>query len=288
MNLNPIAWPGNALRLIARIVSDGLNQTRPITVIQEYPISVADADLALVPKGAGSLIASVSDGTIAGGNKRGNYATDLQRARNAATQVASSTYCVIIGGQNNTAGAFGSCVLGGANHSANGVYSVTVGGNRGNCRGIDGYAVFSPSNDPISTTQGGNQLAFLVIGRQTTDATPTILASNPSAATTNNQIVLPNNSAYAFKATVIAGVTGAGNTKAWEFRGAIKRGASAATAAIVGSVIKDVLTYDAGAAAWDVNVAANTTIGCLEVTVTGQAATTIRWVCKIETTEMTY
>ena len=35
-------------------------------------------------------------------------------------------------------------------------------------------------------------------------------------------------------------------------------------------------------------IAADTTNGGLKVTVTGQATTTIRWVCKIETTEMTY
>jgi hypothetical protein len=33
---------------------------------------------------------------------------------------------------------------------------------------------------------------------------------------------------------------------------------------------------------------ADTTNGGLAVTVTGQAGTTIRWVCKLETTEVTY
>ena len=102
-------------------------------------------------------------------------------------------------------------------------------------------------------------------------------------------MVLKNNSALAFKGTCIAGVTGAGNTKAWEFRGAIKRGANAASTTLVGSVIKDVLAYDAGAAAWDVDFTADTTNGALKVTVTGEVAPyTIRWVCKIETTELAF
>ena len=46
--------------------------------------------------------------------------------------------------------------------------------------------------------------------------------------------------------------------------------------------------FDAGAATWVVAVTANTTLGCITVTVTGAASTTIRWVAKIETTEMTY
>jgi hypothetical protein len=37
-----------------------------------------------------------------------------------------------------------------------------------------------------------------------------------------------------------------------------------------------------------VAVTADTTNGGIAVTVTGAAATTIRWVCKINTTEMTY
>ena len=83
-------------------------------------------------------------------------------------------------------------------------------------------------------------------------------------------------------------MTGAGDTKAWEFKGAIKRGANAAATSIVGSVIKDVIASDAGASTWDITITADTTNGGIKVEVTGQASTTIRWVCKIETTEMTY
>ena len=45
---------------------------------------------------------------------------------------------------------------------------------------------------------------------------------------------------------------------------------------------------DSGAAAWDVEFVADTTRGALQVRVTGQAGTTIRWVCSIETTEMQF
>ena len=101
-------------------------------------------------------------------------------------------------------------------------------------------------------------------------------------------VILPNNSAYHFKGSVIATVTGGGDTASWEFKGAIKRGANAASTAIVGTVIKDVVAYDAGASAWDVTFTADTTNGGLKVEVTGAAATTIRWVAKLETTEVTY
>jgi hypothetical protein len=129
---------------------------------------------------------------------------------------------------------------------------------------------------------------MLVLGRQTTDATATVLTSNTNAATTTNQVILPNNSAYYFRGEVIAGVTGAGDTKGWYVEGVIKRGASAASTALVGTPTATSLYADTGAATWSIAVTADTTNGGLAITVTGAAATTIRWVAQIRTTEMTY
>jgi len=123
----------------------------------------------------------------------------------------------------------------------------------------------------------------------TTDATPKILTTDQNAAGSTNQVILPNNSAYYVRGSIIAGVTGAGNTASWTFQGAIKRGSGVGTTAIVGAGITAVsVAADTGAATWAVSITADTTNGGLAVTVTGQASTTIRWVCKVETTEMTY
>jgi hypothetical protein len=48
-----------------------------------------NADVAFVAKGTGATLAQVPTSTIAGGNKRGSNATDWQKERTAATQVAS-------------------------------------------------------------------------------------------------------------------------------------------------------------------------------------------------------
>jgi hypothetical protein len=133
-----------------------------------------------------------------------------------------------------------------------------------------------------------NQGALLILARQTTDATPTVLRSDTNAASTTNQVILPNNSAYFFRGTVVAGVTGGGNTAAWSFEGTIKRGANAAATSLVGTPVLNLISQDAGASTWTVALTSDTTNGGLAVTVTGQASTTIRWVAKIETTEMTY
>lgn len=101
-------------------------------------------------------------------------------------------------------------------------------------------------------------------------------------------MTLPDNSAYYVRGSCIANVTGGGNTKAWSFEAAIKRGAGAGTTAIVGAVIKNIVAADAGAATWDITLSADTTNGAFRVQVTGQAATTIRWVCRLDSTEVTY
>jgi hypothetical protein len=87
---------------------------------------------------------------------------------------------------------------------------------------------------------------------------------------------------------VVAGVTGGGNTKGWTVEGVIKRGANAAATSIVGTATVLSGYADAGAATWTIAVTADTTNGGLAITFTGQAATTIRVVCKIESTEMTF
>ena len=199
---------------------------------------------------------------------------------------ASGTGSAIVGGFNNTNSGYASSILGGATNTNSSDYA-TISGFYGTTRGIAGNNVFSAGGIPVAATVGGSQTAIIVLGRQTTDATATVLCSNSSAAGTNNQVILPNNSAYYFRGTVVAGVTGGGNTKGWTIEGVIKRGANAASTTVVGVTVSSMYA-DAGAVTWTIAAAADTTNGGLKITATGQAATTIRWVCKIETTEMTY
>jgi hypothetical protein len=140
----------------------------------------------------------------------------------------------------------------------------------------------------FNATTGGAQAALLVLNAITTNATATVLTSTGSAASGTNQVILPFNSAYYFKAKIIAGVTGGGNTATWTFEGAIKQGASAAATSLVGTPVKTLLAQDSGASTWAVTATVDTTNGGLKITVTGQAATIIRWVCQVETTEMTF
>jgi small subunit ribosomal protein S10 len=204
-----------------------------------------------------------------------------------SANTASGQAAFVGGGWGNNATSNASTVTGGQNNTANSLYSTVVGGAYGTTRSIWGNIVFPASANPLSSPQGASQAALLILAKQTTDATASVLTTDAGAGGTSNQVILPNNSAYFFKGEVIAGVTGGGNTKGWTIEGVIKRGANAASTTVVGVTVMS--SYgDAGAVTWTIAAAADTTNGGLKITATGQAATTIRWVCKIETTEMTY
>jgi hypothetical protein len=66
------------------------------------------------------------------------------------------------------------------------------------------------------------------------------------------------------------------------------RGANAGSTVLIGTPAINRIAASSGATAWAISLTADTTNGGLAVTVTGAASTTIRWVAKLETTEVTY
>jgi hypothetical protein len=121
---------------------------------------VPDPNVALVlsPKGTGGLQAQVADGTIAGGNARGNNAVDLQTVRTASTQVASGARSVVGGGERNTASGSTSFVGGGLGNMASSPASAVTMGN-GNTASSTGASVgggqFNTASNSNSTIGGG-------------------------------------------------------------------------------------------------------------------------------------
>lgn len=235
----------------------------------------------------GSAVASALQSAVVGGTLNTASGTGAS-VIGGSSNTASGQNAVVLGGSTCTASALQTGVLGGGVNLANANNSVAIGGSYGTTRSIRAIATFAASSTPISTLAGASQTSLLVLGVQTTDSTVTTLRSDTNPASTINQITLANNSAYYVRGSCIANVTGGGNTKAWSFEAAIKRGASAAATSIVGAVIKNIVAADAGAAAWDITLSADTTNGAFRVQVTGQAATTIRWVCRLDSTEVTF
>lgn len=262
----------------------GAYQTGWISLNRSSPAS-GNAYSAIV---AGNGNSAAAQACFVGGGESCQATASHSAVLGGVSNVASNNYSGILGGISNSSSGSSSVVVGGSSNSANGSSSAIAGGTNGAARSITGNFVIPASVNPIQNASGRTQTATLLLGRETTDATATVLRSNTSAAGTTNQVILPNNSAYTFQGTCIANVTGGGTTSGWKFEGVIKRGANAASTVLVAAVTPLVIAQDAGAVTWVLAVTADTTNGGIAVTVTGAAATTIRWVVKIETTEVTF
>lgn len=127
----------------------------------------------------------------------------------------------------------------------------------------------------------------------TTDATPKVLTTGglavALAATNSNVLNVPVGRAHRFRIEAIARRTdGTANIfAAWRVEGAIVRAASG-SARFIGTPVVTA-DADAGAAAWTFVVSVDTsdaTNNYLALTVTGEVGATIRWVARIETTEV--
>ena len=132
-----------------------------------------------------------------------------------------------------------------------------------------------------------SQTGTFVLRAATTDATAKVLTTeNTTIASTVNQIILPNNSAYAFSGIIVARQQAAGGTAsaAWKIEGLIRREANAASTTLVASTV----TAIDNTPGWTLALSADTTNGGLAITATGAAATNIRWVATVQTSEVTY
>jgi hypothetical protein len=217
---------------------------------------------------AGTRGVAIGTGATAGFNATviGAYSSANATNATACGWTATATgYATAIGAATNAAQEFS---------LSTGYYTVanSVG------KFVHGSGRFSASGDA--------QTGKTVLRRATTDATATVLTANNSAPSTTNQVILPNDSTYAFTALVVARRTDADNESAgYKFEGVVDRNATAATTALVGVVTKTVLAEDTSA--WDCEVTADTTNGGLAFTVTGETGKTIRWVATVWTTEVT-
>jgi len=155
-------------------------------------------------------------------------------------------------------------------------------------RGITGKYAWSGASISGSN-DGSSQEGRMVLVIATIDATPIALTTFLTTPSATNQIILPNNSAYSFSGTIIARqqASAGSDYASWEIKGALLRDGTAAST-VLGNGIKNKLFASAGASAWDIALTADTTNGGLAITVTGSAATNIRWVATVNTSEVTY
>ena len=179
-----------------------------------------------------------------------------------------------------TASGGGSIVIGDGS-TASALYSMVWG--HGGTATIIGKQTHATGRFSAS---GDSQEGRFIMRSDTTDATAEALTTNNSTASTTNQIILPNNSAYSFSGTIVARESAASGTDcaAWEIKGLIRREGSAGTTVLVNSAT----TVIDNTPSWGMALSADTTNGGLKIEVTGAAATNIRWVATIHTSEVIY
>jgi hypothetical protein len=135
--------------------------------------------------------------------------------------------------------------------------------------------------------RGDAQAGLFVLRTVTTNSvTAFVMTTNAGTAGTTNQIILPNNSAYAFHGTIVARQQASAGTAcaAWKVEGLIRREGSAGTTVLVNSAT----TVLDNTPAWGMALSADTTNGGLAITATGPSGYFVRWVATINTSEVTY
>ena len=190
-----------------------------------------DISISLIPSGTGALMAAIPDGTVIGGNTRGNIAVDWQRGRDTNSQVASGFASVIAGGFGNTASADASVVSGGAYNNAAAVISSISGGAFNTASGI-GSAVVNGVNNIVS----GNQSAILGGSSNTIagDESAILAGSSNNISGNNSAIVAGNSNTVTGTQSTITG--GSGNSVS-SFFGFIGGGTTNVVNANTGAIV---------------------------------------------------
>jgi hypothetical protein len=311
---------GATLQNSAFVIADNATASPNNTVNHaclEATGSTTNVSVSIKPKGTGAFLLSVPDGTAAGGNVRGANAVDLQRNRFAAADVASGSesfigsgignrasglYAAIPGGSSNVVSGQSGCavneqhnITARAGFAANGGH--TVAGACGTAFGTYGSAdragMFVVAGGRFGAN-GDGQFVRRVAGIRTTDATPATLRT----ATINSgegggdynaasalRLTIPAGKIFAFTAR-ITGIKSDGTAVAEYVRkGVIKRIVN--TTSLVGT-IETIGTDIEDNASTDVAITADDTNEALDISVTGIAGETWRWVAVVEGVEIAY
>lgn len=203
----------------------------------------------------------------------GAYSYAIGRSASATNESYAFGWAVNASGQYSTAlGA--STVASGQHSTAMGLFSSTLG--------IYGRQTYASG---VEAVVGDSQASKFVLRERTTNASATALTTNSSSPSTNNQIVLSNQSAYGFTGTIVGKQSGSTNAAMWKVEGLIARGANAASTVLTTSTV----TLVSNAPGWGTpNLSADPFNGGLQIQVVGAVATNIQWTAVIDTTEVIY
>jgi hypothetical protein len=287
-----LAISGNAGRQYTTAIGVNSGGSKAVTATGDGAMALGGS----YASGTGSFAAAIGNNTATYG------AQALSSVAIGALAKATGPYSVALGyqaqatnshahasGYNSLASGAGSFahahITSLASATASGTGAVAFGS--GSLADKQGKFAFASDSYWSNSTSGTAQYGLMVLRRFTSDGTPGPLVSGSNnTASTINQIILSNNSAYAFHGTIVARQQASTGTAcaAWKIEGLIRKEGSAGTTVLVNSAT----TVLDNTPAWGMTLSADTTNGGLAITVTGAAATNIRWVATINTSEVSY
>jgi hypothetical protein len=171
---NGSAWtPGNDGLLYFETIRNntGINASKPVHQLKVLGTET-DIDIALSSKGTGAILAQIPDGTVAGGNKRGNNAVDLQMVRTNAAQVAGGTSSTISGGEKNATSVDYASIGGGSENTVGKIGGTIAGGTLNTVTGLQYSAVLGG----YGNTASGNRTAIGGGSENETDSEYSVVA----------------------------------------------------------------------------------------------------------------
>jgi hypothetical protein len=213
-----------------------------------------------VPMGIATGQYAISEGILA--DASGNYS----HAEGYITE-ASGNYSHAEGNETEASGE--------ASH-AEGSKS-TASGNYSHAEGLESQARL-PGSYASSSVNYEQQHARYLLNATTSDDTPQEMLCG------TERLAVPIDTVYVFRALVSGSKANAVQVAGYEFAGVIKN--ASGTTSIVGAVTKTVLAEED--AAWDCDITADNANDALTITVTGVAATSIRWQATVWTSEIQY
>jgi len=239
--------------------------------------------------GADSFAAAITNNTSSyGATNSGNIALGTQcKSSGAFNAVAMGGYSTASGGASiamgyiNQATGDYACAIGGGSNLASGQYSVALGR----------YAIaaqigkYSFASGSIANA-GDAQYGLMVLRAATTTTTAVVLTSDASAASTTNQLILASNQAMAISGTLIAKQTASGNMAGWTITGIVSN--NAGTMAVSGLALTPIGVDSIVLGVNLPTIAVDNTNKGVTITSGFKAATSIRWVANVQTSEVTY
>ena len=258
--------------------------------------------------GTGGSVTATGAGAMALG---GSYASGIDSfaaaiANNTSSYGATGANSVAIGqtakSSGSSATAIGTVVISsgayalsaGYNNTSSGNYSASIGsfliasGERSFAAGMQSkaaqYGKYSFSGGQFSV-QGDAQFGKLVIRAATTTTTAVVLTSDAAAAGTTNQLILASGQAMTIQGTLIAKQSGSGNMAGWNITGIVSNngGTMSVSGLALTAIGTDSITLDAAP-----TIAVDNTNKGVTITSGYKAATNIRWVATVNTSEVTY